>query len=348
MGVGVYDNDFEGYGKTFLISPFDYINEENFGKFQEDSEEEDRNLSYDDWADMEMDLRSEDIDYTLQGVIKKYNGDYVPLNQRQREDDLQIVGSIGRVDIYMRGWEDDVVIGVGVNKHLRELLIDAENMNTYMSLHVIDEYNASSDRVADINLQQMQIIHKELVNAFIENEMSPRYRTSGYTSSLYTQEGIDYPLNDNEKNKLEQIMSTEFSAKDTFEALDNHIKEYELDSVYFEVDLDERGRFNAGVRALLSDETIYYISSEDNNGKISLIEDGYMKHEEDIAGLEKYLKSNNIINQDVMLVDFDKAEEILWKGLDGYVDKEDFLSWYTEVKEDKEELEQKNSHPYPA
>lgn len=84
-----------------------------------------------------------------------------------------------------------------------------------------------------------------------------------------------------------------------------HVKLFEefngmggIDYIYY-INLDERGQFYADVRNPDTDESIYeikigYGEDEDNNP----IEDGYMRHTEDIIGLEKYLKEMGIINQE--------------------------------------------------
>lgn len=51
---------------------------------------------------------------------------------------------------------------------------------------------------------------------------------------------------------------------------------------FYYINLDERGEFRADVRNE-KEETIYEISDE-------IFEDGYMKHKNDLAGLESYLK----------------------------------------------------------
>lgn len=62
---------------------------------------------------------------------------------------------------------------------------------------------------------------------------------------------------------------------------------------YF-VNLDERGEFYANVRDV-DGETVYEVRS-DEGGSISLIEDGFMSHKEDLSGLEEYLQDMGVIS----------------------------------------------------
>jgi hypothetical protein len=66
-------------------------------------------------------------------------------------------------------------------------------------------------------------------------------------------------------------------------------------SYYLYVNLDERGEYNADVRDI-HDETIYEMDTESTR---ELIEHGFLKYkpDEDVQGLESYLKSVSILNE---------------------------------------------------
>jgi len=74
------------------------------------------------------------------------------------------------------------------------------------------------------------------------------------------------------------------------------------------IDLDERGSFRAHVEDAKTGKVIFQFSNEEEvlddegeptgeteEGEIGLVRDGYMKHGEDIAGLEEYLIDMKII-----------------------------------------------------
>lgn len=82
------------------------------------------------------------------------------------------------------------------------------------------------------------------------------------------------------------------------------------------INLDERGRFYADVRNT-KDETIYEIQSNDDDGSISEIEDGFMRHTQDVSGLEQYLKYLGIINQDATVtMEYAEGGGIAKTGMD--------------------------------
>lgn len=80
-------------------------------------------------------------------------------------------------------------------------------------------------------------------------------------------------------------------------------------SVYhYIVDLDERGIYKAHVEHSETGQTVFELSNEDEDGNTSdlwIIEDGFMRHTEDMRGLERYLRGHKIIGQ---------FDEIIYKG----------------------------------
>lgn len=64
------------------------------------------------------------------------------------------------------------------------------------------------------------------------------------------------------------------------------------------IDQDERGIFRAHVEDY--DGNVLYETPDDDPH--SLFEDGWMKNKNDIKGLEKYLKSQNIIEENQRLI----------------------------------------------
>lgn len=82
------------------------------------------------------------------------------------------------------------------------------------------------------------------------------------------------------------------------------LEEAHRDIVYqYHIDLDERGSFLASVRDE-DDKVIYTIRAGDELGEdeSSIFEDGYMKHKNDLIGLEKYLKQLGFMESESTLV----------------------------------------------
>lgn len=64
---------------------------------------------------------------------------------------------------------------------------------------------------------------------------------------------------------------------------------------YYHINLNERGEFNADVRNE-REETIFSIDGFD------IFEDGFMKHSQDMSGLEEYLIELGYIPEDSSLI----------------------------------------------
>lgn len=69
------------------------------------------------------------------------------------------------------------------------------------------------------------------------------------------------------------------------------------------IDLDERGEFSADVRNQKG-KTVFEISG------FEIFEDGFMKHKEDISGLQDYLVDLGILDQGDKLHDMETFESL--------------------------------------
>jgi hypothetical protein len=100
-------------------------------------------------------------------------------------------------------------------------------------------------------------------------------------------------------------------------AVDVDVEEFERDIVYhYHINLDERGSFYADVRDE-NGKTVYEIKegNELPEGESSIFEDGFMKHKNDLVGLEEYLKQMGIMERDASLV-ADHNESIMSEDVD--------------------------------
>lgn len=75
------------------------------------------------------------------------------------------------------------------------------------------------------------------------------------------------------------------------------------------VNLDERGEFYADVRAA-DGESIFDLRSDDD-GRIQLIEDGFLGHKNDLDGLQQYLQHMGLMPDDAELLDMASFEDAL-------------------------------------
>lgn len=68
------------------------------------------------------------------------------------------------------------------------------------------------------------------------------------------------------------------------------------------VDHDERGEFRAHVEDEEEKTVFEYGTNEDDFGLVWLVEDGWMKHGRDMAGLTAYLQGINVLSDDDTIV----------------------------------------------
>lgn len=74
----------------------------------------------------------------------------------------------------------------------------------------------------------------------------------------------------------------------------------------FYVNLDERGEYKADVRNALG-ATVFEYSTNDE-GRIELVDDGFLKHARDLDGLAEYLCENGILPSNAELLDMPDFE----------------------------------------
>jgi hypothetical protein len=69
----------------------------------------------------------------------------------------------------------------------------------------------------------------------------------------------------------------------------------------YHIDLNERGSFQAHVEDYSGNVVFEFSNADSEDGTLSLVEDGYMRHIEDVSGLEKYLISLGILPKNASL-----------------------------------------------
>jgi len=96
-------------------------------------------------------------------------------------------------------------------------------------------------------------------------------------------------------------------------------------SIYgYYINLNERGDFQADVRNVDGD-TIFEIraGSSLDDDEISIFEDGFMRHPNDISGLEDYLRYLGILDKDARLMGMCDFERYLEQPKDEFEDEPD-------------------------
>lgn len=95
------------------------------------------------------------------------------------------------------------------------------------------------------------------------------------------------------------------------ESKDSYAKYADWDSVpfLFVVDMDERGEYKAHVEDMDGNEVFDFGSDDD--GEVSMFEDGFMKNASDMSGLTKYLRQHKMVPDHAVIYDkqsaFDRA-----------------------------------------
>lgn len=108
---------------------------------------------------------------------------------------------------------------------------------------------------------------------------------------------------DSASTAMEEMIATFKESQDYWDVKEaikklekNHVPVYT-----YHINLDERGEFYADVRDE-NEQTVYTIKSNED-GQIEQVEDGFMRHKDDLAGLERYLKQLEFLPKNAELVE---------------------------------------------
>jgi len=176
MGVGVFRSDFYETGDSFIISPFNaYSEEEN-----EDQEE----------------LYVIDLKYILTHIGSEIGFSNKFLQSFAMDSDFEVLSENDYVQIGIRGWESDIIVGVAaISESYENITEQHENLlDEYkVPLNVIKEdYNNLSKAVFEYTIISLQESGYEVSNG------------SGYTTGV-----IEEPKNFvAAKDNLKEIIST--------------------------------------------------------------------------------------------------------------------------------------------
>jgi hypothetical protein len=142
----------------------------------------------------------------------------------------------------------------------------------------------------------------------------------GVSSPLYklTTEGSIYnprlPLEGEEKQKYDPYTSLSENRKlyDAYYKInkDTMAKGGSVGKPFlYVVDKDERGEFSFHVEDTEGNEVYEYVFDGSDEDQVSIFEDGFMNHTEDIVGLTKYMKDLGIIGEDDYITDDEQEIE---------------------------------------
>ena len=177
--------------------------------------------------------------------------------------------------------------------------IESENISVDVKVSVTDQVFSNTE----LSSYEKSFVYTQGEDGVaVKFEGYPKESTMKYVQALVDSESAIYNdvieatywANENYMIVGEMISSAKeshFYVFDLEEMLTETIVEM-CKTYFYQIHLNERGSFHATVETWKGD-TVYTLKSE--GGELSQVEDGFMDNYEDVSGLEKYLKSINII-----------------------------------------------------
>lgn len=194
MGVGVFSDDFDGTGGTFIVN-MPYTSEEEFRSLQE-SGEVDAETDFETFSKAEYD----DENLMLIEAIERVGGDLgLDVCKRKNEwhfhpeyatsknldDDFFTVINDSLVAIGWRSWETDLIVGIGAPKSEYGRITEKDYEDS------VKEFGVPPEKVAKIYNEMKDALFKFTLNRLLSEGFECSFRTSGYTSSRYKMEECD-------------------------------------------------------------------------------------------------------------------------------------------------------------
>lgn len=194
MGVGVYDSDFNGTGETFIVSPDFYNTQEDYEAYCNDfSEDEgDEPLNFEDWAQQNHDDFYENLRYSIKSALEHMGSAFHLANPR----DLESFGADRQftllfrgleLDVGIRGWETDYVIGVAPTRgYVRAMISDGEDFAGECER----EFECSLESLRNGYASAVAALTNTLIQTLLRDGYDCRFKTSGYTTSSYQKDEV--------------------------------------------------------------------------------------------------------------------------------------------------------------
>lgn len=194
MGVGVFSDDFDGTGDTFIVR-MPYTSEEEFRSLQE-SGEVDAETDFETFSKAEYD----DENLMLIEAIERVGGDLgLDVCKRKNEwhfhpeyatsknldDDFVTVISDDFLAAGWRSWETDLIVGIGAPKSEYGRITEKDYEES------VKEFGAPPEKVAKIYNEMKDAAFKFTLNRLLGEGFECAFKTSGYTSSNYVMEECD-------------------------------------------------------------------------------------------------------------------------------------------------------------
>lgn len=197
MGVGVYDSDFNGTGETFIVSPDFYNTQEDYEAYCNDfSEDEgDEPLDFQDWATQNDEDFYENLKYSIKSALDGIGSGFHMSEPRSRsrfgaDSDFALAFQGRELDIGIRGWETDYVVGVApTREHVRSQMEAGEQYDGECE----NEFDCSLESLREQYTSAVDALTNTLIQTLLRDGYDCRFKTSGYTTSSYQKdEAFDF------------------------------------------------------------------------------------------------------------------------------------------------------------
>lgn len=222
MGVGVYTNDFNGSGGTFLVSGALIDDEDhrsyvidvgrdsaetfenwknNIADMPDPSESdyadylfecgEDEAADLDTWRQDQVNDEVEGLEYLLSEVCKKIDIPALDCSHNARaafDSDFVLIGDGAHIQIGWRNWEHDYVIGVGGDAQTKYWGGEPDAH----AGEIMEETGLAPSTYASIYADLSSKVQDYVRLSLMQQGIECRFRTSGYTTGLYEAPGEGY------------------------------------------------------------------------------------------------------------------------------------------------------------
>lgn len=202
MGVGVYESNFNGMGLTYIVDGTIPLMEEAYQDYLNDYGDQDP-LPYEVWAeDSEADYRETLIE-TVQSACESFfrevqevlnTGNFssgkplkLPeMGTREKgwcdfDSEFRLLFDFDSdIQVGLRGWESDYILGLALKN-------DPENMSD----EIVFERGICAEDYKDQKVTMVQKLGAYINCSLLDRSFDVRYKTSGYTTSPYSKEGLE-------------------------------------------------------------------------------------------------------------------------------------------------------------
>lgn len=189
MGVGVYSNDFDGTGGTFIVNAPN-LTDADYVEYVTDCQSSGiEPVNHDDWMQDAYDDENSFLIETIEAVgrslgltVLERNG-YLPRYPSKNFDDnfISVIDDTV-ITAGWRSWESDLIVGVAVDKSLRAPFAEP---NAH-EIELFDQFGRYPDAITRCATELSSAVQRYLLLSCLQNGLDCSFRTSAWTTSPYS------------------------------------------------------------------------------------------------------------------------------------------------------------------